>query len=170
MSDHIPFILLNEMEQIKEEVCGKAVSIIFDGTSRLGEALAIVLRFLDSWEIKQRLIQMQILVKSMTGEELAREILGVLCREYSLSAGQVLAAMRDRPSLNNVDIRHIIVMFPCLFDIGCYSHTLDLVGSKFELPTFEEFVKPWISLFSHSPKARFEWRSKTGKAMSYSET
>jgi len=88
----------------------------------------------------------------MTGEELAQEVLGVLCREYKLSTEQVLAAMRDRASVNNVAIRHIKVMFPTLFDIGCYSHTLDLVGSKFHLPTLEEFVKPWISLFSHSMK------------------
>ena len=122
----------------------KPVSIIFDGTSRLGEALVIVLRFLDNWEIKQRLVQLQILVKSITGEELAREILGVLCREFKLSTEQVLAAMRDRASVNNVAIRHIKVMFPNLLDIGCYSHTLDLVGSKFELPTLEEFIRPWI--------------------------
>ena len=171
MSDLIPFILSEEMEQIKKEISGKPVSIIFDGTSRLGEALVIVLRFLDNWEIKQRLVQLQILVKSMTGEELAREVLGVLCREYKLSTEQVLAAMRDRASVNNVAIRHIKIMFPNLFDIGCYSHTLDPVGSKFELPTLEEFVKPWISLFSHSPKTRFEWKCKTGRAMaSYSET
>ena len=130
-----------------------------------------MLRFLDNWEIKQRLVRLQILVKSMTGEELAREILGVLCREYKLSTEQVLAAMRDWASVNNVAIRHIKIMFPNLFDIGCYSHTLDLVGSKFELPTLEEFIKPWISLFSHSPKTRFEWKCKTGRAMaSYSET
>lgn len=107
----------------------------------------------------------------MTGEELAREILGVFCREYKLSTEQVLATMRDRASVNNVAIRHIKVMFPNLLDIGCYSHTLNLVGNKFELPTLEEFIRPWISLFSHSPKTRFEWKCKTGRATaSYSET
>ena len=35
------------MEQIKKEISGKPVSIILDGTSRLGEALLIVLRFLE---------------------------------------------------------------------------------------------------------------------------
>lgn len=112
------------MEENCREISGKPVSIIFDGTSRLGEALVIVLRFLDNWEIKQRLVQ---LVRSMTGEELAREILGVCCREYNLSTEQVLAAMRDQASVNNVAIRHIKVMFPNLLDIGCYSHTLKQV-------------------------------------------
>ena len=111
------------MNQIRREIDQKPVSIIFDGTSRLGEALVVVMRFLDCWEIKQRLIRMQILVKSMTGEELAREVLGVLCREYKLASDQVLAVMRDRASVNRVAMQHIKVMFPDLLDIGCYSHS-----------------------------------------------
>ena len=78
-----------------QEISSKPVSIVFGGTSWLGEALVIFLRFLDNWEIQQHLIQLQILVKSTTGEELAREILGVLCREYKLSTEQVLASMKD---------------------------------------------------------------------------
>ena len=114
---------------------------------------------------------MQMLVKSMTGEELAREVLGVLCREYKLSTEQVLAAMRNRASVNGVAIQHIKIMFPNLLDIGCNSHAIDIAGNKFELPTVEEFIKRWISPFSHSPKAWFEWKSRTGRAMaSYSET
>ena len=171
MSDLILFILTEEMKCIRDEIDGKPVSIVFDGTSRLGKALVIVMRFTDDWEIKQRLVQMQMLVKSMTGEELAREVLGVLCREYKLSTEQVLAAMGDRASVNGVAIRHIKIMFPNSLDTGCYSHTLDIAGNRFQLPTVEDFVKPWISVFSHSPKARFEWKSKTLRAMtSYSET
>ena len=88
MSDLIPFILLEEKKRIKDEIDSKPVSIIFDGTSRLGEALVIVMRFFDGWEIKQRLIQMQMLVKSMTGEELAREVIGVLYRLQSTNSPQ----------------------------------------------------------------------------------
>ena len=98
------------------------------------------MRFLHGWEIKQGLIQVQMLVKSMTGEELAQEVLGVLCREYKLSTEQVLAAMRDCASVNGVAIRHIKVMFPNLLDIACYSHTIDIAGNKFELPTVEDFI------------------------------
>ena len=52
MSDLIPFILSEEMKCVRDEIGGKPVSIIFDGTSRLGEALVIVVRFLNNWEIK----------------------------------------------------------------------------------------------------------------------
>ena len=61
---------------------------------------------------------MQMLVKSMGGEELAREVLGVLRREYKPFTEQV-AAMRDHASVNGVAIQHIKIMFPNLLDIGC---------------------------------------------------
>ena len=41
MSDLIPFILSEETKHIMDEIDGKPVSIVFDGTSRLGEALVI---------------------------------------------------------------------------------------------------------------------------------
>ena len=45
MSDLTPFVLQQEQAKIKEEIEGKHV-IIFDGTTYLGEALAIVMCFI----------------------------------------------------------------------------------------------------------------------------
>ena len=42
MFDLVPFILKREEEQIHEEITNKHLSVIFDGTSRLGEAMAIL--------------------------------------------------------------------------------------------------------------------------------
>ena len=42
MSDLVPFILTQEKEKIKEEIAGKPIPIIFNGTSRLGEVFVIV--------------------------------------------------------------------------------------------------------------------------------
>ena len=63
MSDIIPFVLSEEKRQLKAEIDGLPVALIFDGTSRLGEALAIILRFVDrsSLTIQQRLVCMQLL-------------------------------------------------------------------------------------------------------------
>ena len=41
----IPFILETEINWLKEFICGKYVSIIFDGTTHVFEALVIVLRY-----------------------------------------------------------------------------------------------------------------------------
>ena len=89
MSDLIPFVLEEERRQIKEEIAELPVVVIFDGTSRLGEALAFILRFVDrsALTIHQRLVRVQILAKSMAGEEVARELLsghsfGDMCHMY----------------------------------------------------------------------------------------
>ena len=57
----------------------------------------------------------------------------------------------------------ITVVYPHLIDIGCYSHTIDLVGEKFMTPNLDEFGKAWVGVFSH--------RERTGRSMAtYSET
>ena len=171
MSDLIPFIQAEEQQQIKAELQGKKVSFVFDGTTRLGEALVIVLRFVDDFVIQQRLVRFITLTKSLTGEEIARELINVLSVEYGISSERVLASMRDRASSNGVAMRTLRVVYPNLIDIGCYSHTIDLVGEKFCTPNLDTFIRLWVSLFAHSPRARLWWKNRTGKAMSsYSPT
>ena len=52
MSDLVPCVLTQERAVIKEEIGGKPLSIIFDGTCRLGEAMTIVARFISpDWSI-----------------------------------------------------------------------------------------------------------------------
>ena len=41
--DLIPFILKEEQPRIKQEITDKPVSVIFDGTSHLGEVMVVVL-------------------------------------------------------------------------------------------------------------------------------
>ena len=171
MSDLIPFILVEEQHKIKAELQGRKVSVIFDGTTRLGEALVIILRFVDDFMIKQRLVCFLTLTKSLTGEEIARELINVLSVEYGITPERVLASMRDRASANGVAMRKIQIVYPRMIDVGCYSHTIDLVGEKFRTPNLDGFIRLWVSLFSHSPRARLFWKNRTGKAVvSYSPT
>lgn len=65
--DLVPFILKEELACIRQEIADKPVSLIFDGTSRLGEVMVVVLRFIQDWKIA-RLVRVEFLVKSMTGE------------------------------------------------------------------------------------------------------
>ena len=103
---------------------GRDVSIVFDGTTRLGEAMVILIRYVaDDWSLVQRVIQVRLLAKSMTGNENARELISTLSTNYSISSDCVLAAMRDRASVNNVAIRVIQVVYPSMIDVGCFSHT-----------------------------------------------
>ena len=172
MSDLIPFIASQEQTKIKEEISGKFVAVIFDGTTHQGEALAILLRYVDShWQIQQRLVRLQLLAKSMTGEEVARELISVLSVHYSITSDRLLGAMRDRAAVNNVAMRILKVVYPNVLDVGCFSHTLDLVGKKVNAPHVNDFVTTWINLFCHSPKSRLLWKNQTGcSAKSYSPT
>ena len=151
-----------EKKRICSEIDNQDVSIIFDGTTRLGEP---------GWTIEQRLVQISLLAKSMMGEELARELLTVLSTELGIPASHIIAAMRDRASVNNMAMHTVAIMYLSVMDIGCFSHTLDLVGGYFELPTLCKFMKHWEMMFNHSPKSRSLWREQTGIAItSYSPT
>ena len=172
LSDLIPFIHSEEELKIRGEISGRPVSVIFDGTTRLGEALAIVLRFVsDEWSLEQRLVRLQLLAKSLSGEEIARELISVLSVAYSIDSNRLLSCMRDRAATNGVAVRTLKIVYPNLLDVGCFSHTLDRVGEHFIVPILSEFITLWVSMFSHSPKARLLWKEQTGRAMgSYSAT
>ena len=165
MLDLVPFILNEEKARIRKEIEGKFIAVIFDETSRLGEVLAVVLRFISEWTIQQRLVRLQFLVKSMNGKEIARELINILSVTLGIQSHLVLAPMRDRASVNNLAMRTVKVIYPNILDIGCFSHTLDIVREKFNTPTLNTISSLWISLFLHSPKSRALWKEQTGQAM-----
>ena len=147
------------------------MAIIFDGTTQVCEAFVIVLRFIDDWVIKQRVCRLMLLAKSITGEEVARQLITAVSTELSIASNLVIAAMRDRASVNDVAMRTMSVIYNQMMDVGCFSHTLDHVGEKLKTAILDEFTKGWISLFSHSPKSRLAWRTETGlSAPTYSPT
>ena len=77
----------------------------------------------------------------------------------------VIAVIRDRASVNNTAMRIVSVVYPKLLDVGCYSHTLDHVGERFNTPVLNTFSTLWIYLFSHSHKARAQWRVQIDRSM-----
>ena len=48
LSDNIPFIHSQEISLVKTEISKKNIAVVFDGTSRLGEVFAIVVRYVDN--------------------------------------------------------------------------------------------------------------------------
>ena len=121
--DLIPFILEEEKQNIKLSIQGKWLSVIFDGTSHCGEALAILVRYIDdSWNVQQQLLSITMLSKSLTGEEIAHDLTQELSVNYSISSDQLIAAMRDRASVNGVAMKTVKIVYPKIFDVGCFSH------------------------------------------------
>ena len=107
MRQLIPFILEEEYTMVCKELMGKDVSIVFDGTTRDGEALVVLVCFVDYWKLKGRLVWFQLVKSSVCGDELVRIVIEVLYRKLDVSQSHLLAAMRDRASVNTCALRTV---------------------------------------------------------------
>ena len=107
------------------------MSVIFDGTTHVCEAIAIILRYVDrEWNIQQRLVRLLLLAKSLTGEEVARTVISTLSTECGIPSDRLTASMRDRASVNEVAMRTLSIVYPNVVDVGYMSHTPDHVGER----------------------------------------
>ena len=107
-------------------------------------------------------------LKSVSGEELARKLISMLFVNNGISSQLLLAAMKDQTAVNEAAVRILKIYYPNLLSIGCISHTVAQVA---EHVNTSDFITSWISLFSHGPKTRFLWLKQTGKSMAtYSTT
>lgn len=168
LAQYIPLLTDTEMERIKNEVeSADYLSVIFDGSTYQGEALAILLRYLDGdWKEQQRLVRFHLLAKSLTGAQLARELVEALSTTLQLKPGKLIAGTRDGAAVNRVAMEHIkTILYPDILDVICMSHSLDNVGRHFDTPILTEFLQWWTGLFSRSPAARLLWKERTGVAV-----
>lgn len=160
MSDLVPVIYQQEVDLLKSELSGILLSVIFDGTTRYGEAMATLVRYVDADFCIQRLVRMQLLEKSMSGEEVARELISFLSTMFGLHSEQVLGSMRDRASVSNVAISTMKIVFSFLLDVGCFSHTLNHVGETFAVTHLSEFISSRIILFTTALRQKLPGRSR----------
>ena len=98
MKEYIPLIYKQEIQIIKAEIrwepsdgsggeFTRDLSIIFNGSTRQGEAIVIVVRFVnDDWCIVQRLIRIDVSVKSVKGDELVQVLKECLSVDHGVRA------------------------------------------------------------------------------------
>ena len=146
--------------------------VIFDGTARLGEALAVIVRYVqENFQPTQRLIRLDILAKALKGEELVQRLMSCLAVDYHFGPTAIIEGMRHGASVNGAALRQLMCFYPKLFDVVFFSHTIDNVGNHFEFKILDLFARYWISIFSHSYNARLVWRERTGQSIrTFSET
>ena len=89
----------------------------------------------------EQLIKIQLLAKTVTGEEIAQELISILGAQYGITTNEIVAIMRDCASVNNVAFRTLKIVYPIALDVGCISHTLNPVGDHFKLPNLLDFHK-----------------------------
>ena len=148
------------------------LSVIFDGSTRQGEAIAIIVRFVDNgWNIIQRLLRIDVHSESVNANKLAEVLNQCLSVDYGVRANSLLAAMRDGASVNQAALDRIAFIFPKMLNVVCFSHTLNNVGNHLVIPLLVEYGSLWIRMFRHSCKAKLLWKDLTGQtSRSYSET
>ena len=95
------------------------------------------------------------LFKKASRKELARQLITILSVQLSIPSELLIAAMCDSVSSNNVAMRTLKVVYSSLLDVGCFAHSLDHVGERFKILIADKFATYWVSLFSHSFKAKF---------------
>ena len=117
LNELMPAVQDKEKETLKEELkVAKEVSVIFDGTARLGEALAIVVRYIqEDFKPTQRLVRLEVLEKALKGEELAQRLLSCLAVDYSFGPGAINGGMRNGASVNGAALRQLKFFYADLF-------------------------------------------------------
>lgn len=167
LSETIPLVLEREKEILKTDISiANEFSVVFDGSSRLGEVLAIVLCYIDTqWKIQQRLLKLETLEKSLKSQELAQRLIQCLAVEFSICSEMIISATKDGAAVNEAALNQVKFYFPNIFSITCFSHVIDNAGKKFQFRILDTFLSHWNSMFSQSPAVRLAWKIKTGKAM-----
>ena len=117
LNELIPTVLDKEEETLKEELkVAKEASVFLDGTARLGEALAIVVRFIqEDFKPTQRLVRLEVLAKTLKGEELAQRLMSCLAMDFNFVPGTIIRGMRDSASVNEAALRQLKFFYADLF-------------------------------------------------------
>ena len=61
-----------------------------------------------------------LLAKSMTGEEVARQLIVSLSTDLGITGFRLVASMHDRASVNKVAMQTLKIIYPNVIDIGCF--------------------------------------------------
>ena len=156
LSDFIPLILEEERKEVISLVSGNHVSVIFDGTSHQGEAMAIILRFISAdLSIHQKLVRFAMLEKSVSNRPLGGLIIDVLGRMLRVPPNLVVGFVHDGASVNIAASRDVLQpLYTKAIDICCLSHMYNNVGEKISTAHAESFLSAWNSIVNRSPAAR----------------
>ena len=87
-------LIIQEMEAAKVKH-HPPVPVIFDGSTHQREALAVLVCFVnEEFEIVQRLVRLHVLAESLSANELARDIITILCTGLQIPASKIICNSR----------------------------------------------------------------------------
>ena len=110
----------------------------------MAEAMAIVVRYVSSaWRITQCLVRALLVTKTMSGEEVARELIATLSITLGIASGHLHARQVFCQWCGDENLKSCV---PLCTDVGGFSHALDLSGKKFKTPNLDEFRSPSLPI------------------------
>jgi hypothetical protein len=132
---------------------GKIVSVIFDGTDHFGELLIVFIRYWTGSEWKQRLVRLRHSEHPLDTRSLAF-ILDRACLGVKIENSNVLGFIKDSVAVNFSAVSKLIAdsNYTMAENLPCWSHILNRIGKKFNLPLALTFIKSWSSFFAKSLK------------------
>mmetsp|Transcript_3786 Transcript_3786/g.11791 ORF Transcript_3786/g.11791 Transcript_3786/m.11791 type:complete len:205 (+) Transcript_3786:279-893(+) len=86
------------------------------------------------------------MAQHMNAQQLAAHITDVYMVKLGIQSSMIVGRSRDSCSTNSAASRRLAVTFANSVDVLCICHTLCHVGERFQLPTLEEFMTPWLEL------------------------
>jgi len=152
MRQLIPVLARRQQEQDSSLVKGKAVAVIFDGTSHFGELLLVLVRYFDGRDFHQRLIRLRHSDAPLDQNTLSF-ILDRALHRAGINSSDVVAFLKDTASVNFAAVNMLKSLnYSRALNMPCFSHTFNRVGKKLKLDIARAFIATWSSFFSKSMK------------------
>lgn len=133
-----------------------SVGIIFDGLSKDGEWVSVLLRGV---EIGESMVLKQVLLAMVHNDTpydhavLNGILIPAIAKVGHLGNDCVRFFIHDDASVNSKSTNFLIGgLFTSAFDLKCMCHILDRVGSHILCPLMDEFCSLWQSIFKNSSK------------------
>ena len=164
----IPKIEAAELKLVGSESREEYISVSFDGTTRLGEAINVTGRWCSSdFKLVKRLLDFTTLAAHVNNQQLAAHINDVLGTRLHIPAMSLVAISRDSVAVNGAACRRLLNIYSAAVDLMCICHTLCHVGEHFELAVLDEFMTPWLELVGgRNPHhgAKSMWKAQVAPA------
>jgi len=163
----VPKIHQREKDAVAHEIKDELGCIIYDGTTRLGEATAVLWRQCPTelFRLQQRLVAVRTTATHMTGDALYRLLGCIVLRDLAKQPEEVICSSRDSCSTNGVAERLLGTLCPAMAKNKCISHILVGTGQHIKLPNLGIFMAWMIQLLTHSHAFRLVFKEVMGEAM-----
>jgi len=103
LAEWIPYVLVEEKKKMWSKMKDQDVFLIFDGTTREGEAFVIIARYVDEhFAVHQCLLRFLTVKQSLEGSQITMVVIQTLI-EASIPIPKVLGSNRDGASVNVKD-------------------------------------------------------------------